>query len=772
MLGTVISHYRIEGQIGIGGMGVVYQAYDERLRRKVALKLLTDKISSRSERWLRVLAEARVVASLNHPGITTIYEVGEDGEHLFIAMELLPGRSLRLLLQEGPVETRKLLRLASQTAEALAAAHDHGVTHGDIKPENIMVLPDERVKLLDFGLASQMAAEVLTATSTVSHAWLPESLIAGTLAYMAPEKIRGESGDKRSDLFSLGVVLYEMAAGHRPFPGPSATALCAQLVHDSPAALVGSGRKTPAELARIILKLLKKTPDSRYQSAQEAKADLTNLARGLELGKTLPAAVANKPSVAVLPFQLLTPDANDEYLAIALAYPVINRLSASGALLVRPVSAVMQYGAREVDLMHAARELNVDLIVEGSVQRFGQKLRVHAQAWGVVDGNAHFSTMCDGESSDLFGLQDRVADALAQALAPNVTQTARIVSPTKNAVAYELFMRACERMLRNNRWDTRTAIEMLENVTAMDGKFADAWARLAEAYVLMGVTFEPGPKWMTRAEAAVKRALLLDRGNVEAQIARGRILWTPHRKFRNAPALRCIRKALESQPSNQQALSWQGCILAHIGLLPEARECLTTALAANPDDTFTLVFLAQTAMWSGLCEEAQESFARALVIDRANLWANLFSPTATLYSGELEKAAESIRVASQVLGKDPMVIGCEALLWAKRGEKRKSEQLIQKAIHGGKSLSHTHHMMHAVAAAYAVLDKPTPALTWLSKAAATGLPLYPGYRDDPHFISLHNNPQFLSLMANLRKEWLSYRREFGNSTVLETVAVG
>lgn len=772
MLGTVISHYRIEGKIGIGGMGVVYQAYDERLRRKVALKLLTDRISNRSKRRSRILAEARVASSLNHPGITTIYEVGEDGEHLFIAMELVPGRSLRLLLQEGPIETRKLLRLASQTAEALAAAHDHGVTHGDIKPENIMVLPDERVKLLDFGLASQMAAEALTATSTVSHAWLPESRIAGTLAYMAPEKIQAGSGDKRSDLFSLGVVFYEMAAGHRPFPGPTATALCAQLIHDSPAALVGTGRSTPAELARIILKLLKKSPDSRYQSAQEVKADLTNLARDLELGKALPAAVANKPSVAVLPFQLLTPDPNDEYLAIALAYPVINRLSASGSLLVRPVSAVMRYGSREVDLIDAARELNVDLIVEGSVQRFGQKLRVHAQAWRVADGSAHFSTKCDGENSDLFGLQDRVADALAQALVPNVANPARMEAPTKNPVAYELFMRACERMLRNNRWDTRTAIEMLENVTAMDAKFADAWARLAEAYVLMGVTFEPGPKWMTRAETAVKRALLLDRGNVEAQIARGRMLWTPHRKFRSAPALRSIRKALGSQPSNQQALSWQGCILAHIGLLPEARECLTTALAANPDDTFTLVFLAQTAMWSGLFEEAQELFARALVIDRANLWANLFSPTATLYSGELEKAAESIRVAGQVLGRDPMVIGCEALLWAKRGEKSKSEQLIKKAIHGGKSLSHTHHMMHAVAAAYAVLDQPTQALTWLGKAAAIGLPLYPGFRDDPHFISLHNHPQFLRLMAALRTEWLSYRREFGNSAAPETVAVG
>ena len=278
---------------------------------------------------------------------------------------------------------------------------------------------------------------------------------------------------------------------------------------------------------------------------------------------------------------------------------------------------------------------------------------------------------------------------------------------------------------------------------------------------LSGANFEPVPKWMTRAERAVKRALLLDRENVEAQIARGRLLWTPSRKFQSAPALRCIRKALQFEPSNQQALCWQGCILAHIGLLPEAKECLREALAANPDDTFTLVFLAQTDIWSSSYEGAQESFARALSVDPVNLWANLFSPAAFLYSGQLEKAEAAIRAGNQVLPKDPLLIGSEALLFAKRGEKRESERLIQKAMQSGKSLLHTHHTMHLVAAAYGISGDPTKAIGWLRKAGATGLPLYPGFRDDPHLNSLHNNPQFLSLMASLKKEWLAYQREFG-----------
>jgi len=764
MIGQTISHYRILEKLGGGGMGVVYRAHDERLQREVALKLLTVHIASHSQRWARILSEARSASALNHPGITTIYEVGEEGELLFIVMELVPGRSLREMLRAGAIETRALVRLAAQMSEALAAAHAHGVIHGDIKPENIMVLADGRVKLLDFGLARQMAEEALTVSHLATHEWLPDSQIAGTLAYMAPEKLSGESSDTRADLFSLGVLLYEMAAGRRPFPGPSAMALAAQVINDASPPLNGGARNVPAELARITFKLLEKKPESRYQSAHDVRVDLNNLARDLELGIMLPAAVAGKTAVAVLPFKLLTPNPEDEYLAVALADPVINRLSASGELLVRPMSAVMRYAKQVTDLMLVARELNVQLLVDGSVQKFGQRLRVHVQAWSVKDGSARLSGKYDAEVTELFELQDRIADALARALIPNAAPRTSGGPPTKNPVAYDLFLRARERMTRNNRWDTRTAIEMLENATALDSGFADAWAGLAEACVLMAVTFEPGPKWMTRAERAVRRALALDRENMEAHIARGRMVWSPARKFQHRAALRALREALRRQPTNDQALSWQGCILLHIGLLSEAKECLTTALAVSPDDTFTLSFLAQTAFLGGQYEEAREWFARALSLDRANLWANLFSPTVPLYAGQLEQAAEAIRSASQVLPKDPLLLSCEALLWAKRGDRRKAEQLIQKALHGEKSLLHTHHMMHMVAAAYGVLGKPQPALAWLRKASATGLPAYPSFRDDPHFESMQNNPQFLRFMADLKKECTSYQREFGSQS--------
>ena len=226
MVDRTISHYRIECELGKGGMGIVYRAHDDRLRRNVALKILPSEIASRAERRARVLAEARAAASLNHPGITTIYEVGEEDGQVFIVMELVSGKTLRALSSDGPMEPKALARVGAEVAEALAAAHAQGVVHGDIKPENIIVQPDGRVKLLDFGIARQRAAETLTVTRSLSaHPWLPDSQIAGTLAYMAPETLRGELTDARADLFSLGVVLYELTARRRPFPGPTTTAL-------------------------------------------------------------------------------------------------------------------------------------------------------------------------------------------------------------------------------------------------------------------------------------------------------------------------------------------------------------------------------------------------------------------------------------------------------------------------------------------------------------------------------------------------------------------
>ena len=759
VIGETISHYRIDTQLGKGGMGVVYRARDQRLERDVALKLLATDVSGRDESRARLLAEARAASALNHPGITTIYEVGEDGDHLFIVMELVAGETLRSMIGSGPVEPRALIRLAAQVAEALAAAHAHGVVHGDVKPENIIVQPDGRVKLLDFGIARRFAAETLAITRQQTAPL--DSGIVGTLAYMAPEQLRGAEADSRADLFALGMVLYELAAGHRPFPGPTATALMAQVMNDAPPPLARMAPETPPELARIVHKLLEKQPDSRFQTARELRVDLSNLERDLNLGPAFQAAVAGKRAVAVLPFKLLTPNPEDDYLSMALADAVINQLSASGDLLVRPAAAMARYAKQAVDPLQAARELNVQAIVEGSIQKLGPKLRVHVQAWNAADGRTLLVAKHDSEMTDLFGLQDRISDQVARTLGAKSASEGHSAPPTSNTVAYELYLRAAERLTRLNRWDTRTAIEMLGNATRLDPRFADAWSCLADACVLMAGTFEPGPVWTKRAEQAVRRALTLDPHSAEAQCARGRVLWMPSKKFQERAALRALGEALRLNPGCHPARLWQCLILLHVGLHEEAKAGLAEALATNPDDCLTLIFSGQVRAFMGDYAGAEEYYARGLAIDRSHLWGNLFAAVNPLYQDGFERAEPAIRRAREVLPGEPMLDSCEALLWARRGERRKADPFLRRALKGGKSVLHTHHNWHAAAAAYAALGKSTEAIAWLKKAGGFGLPNYPAFRDDLFFQPLHNDPRFLRLMADLKKQWTSFRREFG-----------
>lgn len=765
MIGQKISHYRIEAELGRGGMGVVYRAHDEVLQRDVALKVLSGEILSQKERRERILSEARAASALNHPGITTIYEVAEDGNQILLVMELAQGKTLRVQLADGPLEPRALARLGTSIAETLDAAHEEGVIHGDIKPENVIVLPNERTKLLDFGIARQMAVDTLTLTKSAEQSVrADDSRIAGTLAYMAPELLRGEATDARADLFSLGVLLYELACGRRPFPGPTVSALTAQILEESTPPISDGRHILPPELGRIIRKLLEKKPEARYQSAREVKVDLTNLARDLEIGTVLPPAVAGKRALAVLPFKLLTPNPEDDYLSVALADAVINRLSASGELLVRPASTVQRYARQTVDPLAAARELNVQVVVDGSIQKFGPRLRVHFQAWNAADGASLLSAKHDSEMADLFGLQDKIGESLARALGLRAAQAGvePAEPPTKNPVAYQLYLRAAEKLSKINRWDTRTAIELLEETTKLDLKFADAWAHLAEARLLMAVSFEPKIHWVRDAEQAVRRAIALNPRNAEAQCACGRLLWSPARGFQNAPALRALSRALKLNPGCYYARMWQGIIFLHVGLIEKSIEMINATLAVDPDDAFALYQKGQASSYAQNYEQAEECYSRSLSINPSHMWANLLFPGAPLYLGKIELAEKKIQEAKQMVMSDALLTSWEAMIWAKRGEKRKAQLACQKVMRERRVLTYTHHAWHNVAAALAVMGKYSEAVAVLRKASKTGLPNYPAFRDDPHFEPMQSFAPFRRLLVELKRECESFRREFAS----------
>jgi len=763
MIGQTLGHYRVLEQIGAGGMGLVFRAHDERLERDVALKILPPGTLTDENARSRFRKEALTLSRLNHPNIETVFDFDTQDGVYFLVMELIPGVSLDDKLAVGALPEKEVVRLGMQLAEGLSAAHEQQVIHRDLKPGNLRLTPDGRLKILDFGVAKliqPIAADAATESLSKTHG------AVGTLPYMAPEQLEGAPADVRSDIWSAGAVLYELATGKRPFPQSSAPMLTDAILRQATVPPRAVNASLSPELERIIAKSLEKNPEHRYQSAAELKADLSRPKHDL----ALPTAVAGKRAVAVLPFKLLTPNFEDEYLSVALADAVINQLGASGELLVRPTSTVLRYAKQSQDPISAARELNVQVVVDGSIQKCGQQLRVHVQAWDVNDGSTLASAKHDSELAGLFALQDEIAGTIAKALGSKAPRSSsqKEEPPTTNPMAYELYLRGVDRLMRLNRWDTRTSIEILENAVVLDPRFADAWARLGEACVLMAGTFEPGPLWVHRAERAVRKALALDRLNAEAHVARGRLVWTPAKKFQHRTALRALGDALRYSPGTHQALVWRGCILVHIGLMEEAKENLIAALASNPDDGFTLGFLATAYEYLGEYEETDQYRERILMIDRANLWGNLFAPVSPLYRSDLDRAERCIRSGQQVLPNDPMLLACEALLWAKRGERKKAEPLLARALRSSPSMLHTHHMIHMAAATNAVLGQKKKAIALLRKSAFSGLPNYPMFVNDPHFLALHREPSFMKLMAELRKEWTHYVREFGTKTTSRT----
>ena len=762
MIGRTISHYRIIEKLGGGGMGVVYRAEDIRLRRFVALKFLPEEIAKDAQALARFRREAQAASALNHPNIVVLHDISMDSGTDFLVMEYVQGQTLENLIPSDGLPFDMVTEYGVQIASALAAAHSAGIVHRDIKPANIMVTHDNQIKVLDFGIAkltTLIGNSPDVETSTAIQGTIP-GMVVGTVAYMSPEQTRGEPVDARSDIFSLGCVLYQAATAKRPFGGASTLAIMHEIATLQPPAPSSFRSDLPGTFDTLIAACLEKNPIHRPATAGDVALQLKSLLPWAESVRQR--TRADRRSVAVLPFKLRTSIQEDQFLAVALADAVVTRLAGTGKLLVRPTATVMRFAGKDTEWTQAAREMNVELVVEGSIQKMGARLRVLVQAHQVTGAITLYSAKHDGEAEDLFDLQDRIADAISDALAP---QRQRAVSPaappTKNNAAYELYMRAADRISRLNKWDTQTAVEMLSSATGVDPNFADAWGRLAQACIQMGVVFDSDPVWLEKAEAAVAKALALDMVHADALCARGQLLWTPKNAFQNRPALRALNAALKLNPGCHQAQIWRGLILLHLGLYAEARQGLEEALAVHPQDTRTMVFLAQTALYRGDYEEAYELEMRALALDPAGVWQNLFFPTIPLYLGRPSEAAEALRKARQMVPGEATLTSVEGLIAAHEGDFGRAEQLADAAVESKKTLLHTHHLWHNAASAYSMCGKPDKAIKWLHECADLGLPNYLLFDSDPHLRGLHNRPEFLVLMSDLRREHDTNQEEFG-----------
>jgi len=725
MIGRTISHYRITSQLGEGGMGVVYEAEDTNLGRHVALKFLTPALANDANLLQRFQREARAASALNHPNICTIHGIEQhDSEH-FIVMELLDGESLGDRIRRGPLDLETVLTLGVQLADALESAHSKGIVHRDLKPANIFVTSRGQAKILDFGVAKidgRAATDQNSMVATVRKDQLTSAgQTIGTIAYMSPEQARGEITDARTDLFSLGTVLYQMATGFLPFQGDTSALIFDAILNREPMPPNQHNASLPPEFGRILAQALEKDRDLRFQSATDLKTGLKRLKRDLDLASRQASAdsgsgtrrtASTDHSIAVLYFENLSGMKEDEYLRDGITEDITTELSKIKNLKTFSRAMVLTYRDKSVTAGQVGNDLGASYVLTGSLRRAGARLRINAQLVDAATDFPLWSERYDREMADVFEVQDEIAQKIAAALRITLSpqeQQALSAKPTENLQAYDLYLRGRNYARRVGRQDLQFALQMYENAVALDPDFALAHAGIAKVCAEYYYHFDRNQQWIDRAQAAAQKAGAKGHDAPEVQVAEA---WVMFAEGQYDQAVDKIQAALKQNQDLDGGYYVLGRALFAAGRYQEILDIMEVAVAHAGENYNTIIPIHNALGALGKEDALKNHLYREIAI----------------FEGQVKKVPEDARARVLLAGDYSM-----------QGRFDDAKRELDMAI----SLRPDDTMiLYNSACAFCLMNRADDALNAIRKAWEAGFrdPIWT--RQDPDLALLHGNPEF------------------------------
>ena len=746
MIGQTLGHYRIVSRIGAGGMGVVYRAHDERLQRDVAIKVLPAGKTEDKSGHSRLLHEARTASSLNHPNVCTIHEVGEAFGELYIVMELVEGQPLNALSSERRLPIETVIRYAAQIADALAHAHSRSVIHRDLKTANIVITPEGRAKVLDFGLAQRLRGKELE-DATLSQETLSESGgLAGTLAYMAPEVFRGEPADARTDIWALGVVLYELVVGELPFRGRTGFEVTSAILSQTAPPL---SARVPAGLRAVIERCLTKDPAKRYQRAGDVQDALEAIRSGSASGSKQRVSLQQPDrgairSLAVLPLEDLSGSA-DDYFADGMTEALIATLAKISALRVTSRTSVMQFKGARKSLREIARKLKVDAIVEGSVLRVGQRVRITAQLIDAASDTHLWAESYEREFQDILTLQSEVARAIASEVHVKVSpdEQARLAKAQRvHQEAYETYLKG--RFLLNKRTEegVQKAIELFERAIEMDASFPLAHAGLADAYIVTaGYEFRSPREALPQAKASLIRALEMDGDLAEARCGLASVIWESERDYRTAESE--FRRALAMNPGSEVCHRQYAEFLTQVGRFEESLTEIRRAFEIDPLSLVTNIVKGWLFYQARQHDRAARQLRDTLELDLNFPIAHEVLGQVCQQQGKHADAVAELEKAVELSKNTPLYLASLAHGYALAGKTERAQEILAELFRQSEK---RYVSPFFIAVVYVGLGDRDQAFQWLEQARIEGSYRFLYLRVYPIFDPLRADPRFDELL--------------------------